>query len=401
MALPTGLPTLLGDSSGTQIFVDYLNGNDTTGTGSLANPYKTVDKAEDVVSLAGGIINLRNNGTAHQPASGEQTLLRKTATNPTTNPITVRTYPDDGGTALFKGELCLGNTSAAQYRGWRFQNLEITKLTAHQNSAGAYGLRLNGCGDVEVSGCNVHDNNQGAIHAGAADKDNDNIQIFANRLWHTGSAGTHNSNGTHDHGIYLSGISPNVNGATYIWNNLIYQCFWGFTIQIFAPATDEILVAYNTLYDTTPDSAAYAGGWVMYVEDDGGSIDNCLITSNLVVNGRQDATLREAINGAGTGSGNVIRNNLPHEINGNNWKSWTGWSNNATRDADNLSEQDPLFVDAANADFHLESGSPAIDAGEAGFLPATDFYGTSRTTADIGAVAFTEPAATGGVWFVN
>ena len=44
-------------------------------------------------------------------------------------------------------------------------------------------------------------------------------------------------------------------------------------------------------------------------------------------------------------------------------------------------QQDPLFVDEANGDFHLQVGSPCIDAGanNAAELPETDFEGDPRT----------------------
>ncbi len=54
----------------------------------------------------------------------------------------------------------------------------------------------------------------------------------------------------------------------------------------------------------------------------------------------------------------------------------------------NAVEQAPLFVDAANADFRLQSTSPAIDAGIASGAPATDFAGNARPVGagyDIGA----------------
>ncbi len=41
-------------------------------------------------------------------------------------------------------------------------------------------------------------------------------------------------------------------------------------------------------------------------------------------------------------------------------------------------EGDPLFAGAANGDFHLRRGSPAIDAGSADRVPSTDFEGTPR-----------------------
>ena len=49
---------------------------------------------------------------------------------------------------------------------------------------------------------------------------------------------------------------------------------------------------------------------------------------------------------------------------------------------------DPLFVDAANADYHLSAGSPAIDAGSAALAPQRDFAGQPRplgAAVDVGA----------------
>jgi hypothetical protein len=48
---------------------------------------------------------------------------------------------------------------------------------------------------------------------------------------------------------------------------------------------------------------------------------------------------------------------------------------------------DPLFAGAG--DYHLQSGSPAIAAGDTAFQPAFDVDGDARGAADLGAYAFT------------
>ncbi len=98
-----------------------------------------------------------------------------------------------------------------------------------------------------------------------------------------------------------------------------------------------------------------------------------------------------SINGLGIFENNILFNNgVGAAVDGN-----IVWANNLvfggsilyigqdlTGTNGNISA-DPLFVDPANPDFHLQSGSPAIDAGDdaAPFLPEIDFDGNPRVVA--------------------
>ena len=64
--------------------------------------------------------------------------------------------------------------------------------------------------------------------------------------------------------------------------------------------------------------------------------------------------------------------------------------------ADNLEKTDPKFADPAAFDFHLQSGSPAVDAGIALSSVATDYDGRVRLRGgrvDIGAYEYADSSS--------
>ena len=118
-------------------------------------------------------------------------------------------------------------------------------------------------------------------------------------------------------------------------------------------------------------------------------------------NGTHNVTLSNIISyhNTGAGSGTTLAVSAGHDSTVNqivvyNSIAEDDFSNISAGNLINTSNSDPLFTDAANGDFTLQSGSPAIDAGDNSKIPAgvvTDLAGNTRienTTVDMGCYEF-------------
>ncbi|EHS57084.1 choice-of-anchor Q domain-containing protein, partial [Paenibacillus sp. Aloe-11] len=208
-------------------------------------------------------------------------------------------------------------------------------------------------------------------------------------------------------GIYVDGGKDSIIEQNYSYNNDI-----GIEIasEHTGKATSNITVRSNVIYNNRLTGIAMGG-----YDDERGSTVNCKIVNNTLYKNdtlgggsgqlfvqydTQNNVIKNNIFVASStdvliyneytkNSGNVVDYNLyfaPAGSSGVNWtwknKEYTGFSaykKGTGNDAHSLFI-DPKFVNAANGDFHLQSSSPAIDAGDTdrAIIGTLDIDGKSR-----------------------
>ncbi len=138
----------------------------------------------------------------------------------------------------------------------------------------------------------------------------------------------------------------------------------------------------NTLYHNNTvgkngQGTHFPGGgvgeiWIQFAEDN-------VLANNLVVAGPENAFIGSFDSGSSVDnsfdhnlyfSADGVENGL-FSLNGVDFGGFSGWQGGTGNDAHSLNAE-PLLVDAANGNVHLQAGSPAIDAGDPAYLPTVE-----------------------------
>jgi hypothetical protein len=264
------------------------------------------------------------------------------------------------------------------------------------------GLRLARCDYVNITGNEVHDcsrksysGTHGLVVSSAASIDEyDGYKIFI-----IGNLVHHNFNEiyswspnktfitTHiDEGKGIS-LQKNVNewlhGRFLVANNIAY---WNGYSGVHANVAKSMDFINNTCYYNCYTALITYEDTVQYGKNMGISVstaDDIKMINNISV--LDGGTKAFALSVAST-TELVVINNLIY-----------GDGANLLKDSDvvavevNTIEADPLFKNPQANDFHLVSGSPAIDHADPGYAPEYDYYGVYRDVPDIGAVEYISP----------
>src|SRR5439155_355526 len=192
--------------------------------------------------------------------------------------------------------------------------------------------------NTKIIGNNVHNvqNSNGCSSTGGAGIDTEaaNVQIIGNYVHDNGPYPTVCSN---IHGIYIASSDTLPGSGSYVANNISFQnSGWG--IQLWHDATNETVVNNNLVYNNPGKD----GGIV----EEGSTGTHNTYTDNLVFgNTPVNISLQNGLTATGTVSAN------PQFVN---------------------------YTGSPTGNYHLQSSSPAINAGTSSNAPTTDYDGNTR-----------------------
>jgi uncharacterized protein (TIGR03437 family) len=373
--------------AGTTYYVSPSGSDSNSGSETL--PFRTIQKAADVVSPGDTVIvkdGTYTGITSNRSCSAEER-----------SHVCITRGGNSSNWVVFKAE----NKWGARIDG---QNNTNASGFVFASSSASY-VRIEG---FEIFGMG-RDGSAGAIesYSGA-----NNIQIVGNHIHHIGRLCTSTSNGqvgyygkssnvliegnvfhdigrfdeneqgcrnsnenyqNHDHGIYIDSRVNNV----IIRNNVFYNIAHGWSIQLWNGTLDGVAVVNNTFSGANP----YKDGQIVLWT---GTHKNLTIKNNIFYQPRGSVI--------STNTGSVFTN---AEV-ANNVVTVAKITNIATPAGMLLSgnrlNTDPKLMNPAALDFHLQAASPAIDSGiNLGSLVPNDFDGRLRPQGngyDIGAYEF-------------
>jgi len=348
LIIPLCIPTR------TQAATYYVakNGSD-SNPGTEAKPWRSIDKAADTMEA----------GDTVYVMAGSYSGFALTTSGTANNMVNYLAYPED--TPVINGEIWFDKgASYNKIDGFILQNSSgggIEMITGNKYNIISHNIIRNSAS----CGVDLSENSEGNI-------------IEYNEIY-----------GHADHGIHTSGSTKNeVFRGNIVYDNLLngLGLAWGTGLQVISNIVynngktgieysgEDIdgVIKGNLCYNNDVRHVGSSGGWEIFA-----SGSNFVIKNNTAIS-RSGAPVTYFIEG----SNHVLRNNIGYRSDGSSagvvllpssvdedYNDWFDPLNpnpvKGTPGPHSIS-QDPLFVNIANHDFHLQTGSPCIGAGENG-----------------------------------
>ncbi|MBZ5515237.1 MAG: right-handed parallel beta-helix repeat-containing protein [Acidobacteriia bacterium] len=328
--------------------LDYYvaaTGDDKSGDGSASKPWATIAHAASMVGP----------GVTVHVAPGTYRGSTKTYTSGTSSARIVFISDTKWGSKLVGTR---GSTWANHGNYVDIVDFDVT-------GPGLNGIYTEG-DSTRIIGNHVHDMPIPCTSTGGSgiNLNASNAEVEGNYVHDIGPYPTHCQ---YVHGIYF------LKTGGHAYNNISFRnSGWG--IHLWHSASN-LIIANNTLFNNL------SGGIIVG--------NNATIADHLVVNNNISYNNKQGIKEEGnTGTYNIYRNNLVFQNSSSNFSLQHGNTASGTVSAD---PQFVNFTGDSTGDYHLQAGSPAIDAGTSENAPTADFDGVRRpqgTAWDIGAYEY-------------
>ena len=375
--------TLLATQSGgvlptlTDFYVNASTGSNSTGAGTLASPWKTITYALGQFSGSGRTLHVAS-GTYNRTLGEKFPIAVKNGVSLVGAGIDVSII-DAGGTDLVLW--CAGVVDATT----RIEGLTIKggNVSGTMQSGGS-GLYISGGSALTVTNNKITGNSNYSAGYGGGIYVSSSTPLILNNVI------TGNSPGTFGHGagIYVANASPVIKGNSIV-SNISYGSGIYVTGSLSSPRILNNVIAKNKeggiecagsskarIINNTITDNTLNGIQISYASPD--SIVNNIISSNT----GYGISESEATSDPGKVWYNLFNANGSglYQDEGTTDYYTSATLNSGVAEAKNNLDGDPMFVDYVNGDYHLRSGSPAINAGDPGSPLDPD-----ATRADIGA----------------
>lgn len=353
-----------------------------SGVGTTGDPFKTIQKAADIVNPEDTVIV--KNGI-YTDTNEDDSIVRLERGGTSDNWVTFKSENKWGA-------VLDGRNNTTRY-GWvfgaganyvRVENFDIKGCTAAGvwSNSGAHHVSIYGnnihhmgrrCTDTEYGqGIGAYQGTGTSFHT------YDSNMIHDNGRFATGENGCRNTTHywqNHDHGLYLRGIN------TSVVNNIFYNHKAGWSIQY---DLSQEISNDKIIHNVFAFSNINRRGHIL-VNTYGDGYFNIIIQNNIFYKPRGYAISKYSSSGV---INMVVQNNLVYGA--NLVEDQTGYVSLTVKN--NIKGLDPLFVGPFHYDFHLLPDSPAIDAGTGDIINIPyDFDGNSRprdSGYDIGAYEY-------------